>query len=609
MKFLWKITLLLIPVLLPGVLSARTIWEHEAWNGTIEKAVFSADASRVACAMTDGRILVRDMDTGEVLLMQSATPNSITQIDISSDGQRVAWGDVSGMLRSWSSEGGVVSLNAGEMALTGLALSPDGTKVSYMGNGVQFGMRNTSDLKSIDLRSLYIEQVHALATDSTGDLILAGDHSGRVVRVKRSTGSKLSKTLSSEGIRGALFLSGGPAEGVVWDDSGNLLFVDSGLLVTASVQLGEVSVSCVIEDGARDRLIVATSGGLVVAVDRTRLQLLDPALAMLDQPAVGLGIQGDGGIIAMDQSGTTWNITTDTVQVAAAPAFSGQTLRGDISIRAGIASFITTEGGWVSRLSDGDSQEIDPGASGILLDVAIYHGREGDCPVQLVLDRETLVLRITGPCLQEDIIVEEWTPTRIASGVWRNQIALMSLDGSVILLEEGAEGFNEVLSEDALPGTFWDDIAFVDNDSDFLRMEQSVENSFPAMDGPFLMEISPARGMQLSSIETDPVFFAYPDLLPSPQGGMDTGLFGIIQAMSEPWILHREFGWGYFVPNSVTSWYWFQNEGWLASAGSYSPFLYSDSTEDWLYTLVSKQASNWVYDYSLGEWRVFAGGY
>ncbi|MGC9449984.1 MAG: WD40 repeat domain-containing protein [Oceanipulchritudo sp.] len=590
---------------LPGILCGRTVWEGNTWGGSIQEAAFSAGANRVACAMTDGRMLVRDLGTGQLLLEGNVAPMGLTGVRISADGQRAVWGDVSGMLHSWSPADGMQSIHAGDMALTGLALTEDGTKVAVMGNGAQFRMRDAATFDSIDVRNPGLEQVHALAVDSSGNWVLGGDHSGRAMLVNRATGATQYGLVSESGLQGGLLVPDEPVELLLWDREGTLFFLDGSLNITGTLHLDGTALTSVIQDPLHERLIVSTRAGMVAAVSLETRALEGPALAMLEEPAAGLGIRGDGSLLALDRSGRIWRLQDGLVEEEGTLFAEGKILRAEPDLRTGTGTILTSKGGWLAQLSDGGTEVMDPGPQIVLLDAGIYHGRSGSAPVLLLLDKETMELRLTGESLPEEYIIDAWTPARVACGTWTPRIALMSADGETRVLEEGLDGFFEVRCIDPVPGKVFWDIAYIENDADVLRSEEAEAETFPGMDGPFQLEGQSGGPVRFSSIETHPAILAWPDLAPLPGGGMDAGCFGIIRATRDAWIQQREFGWGAVHHAGGLNYLWFAGEGWLAGTEDRGPFLYSYNQDNWFFTLQAEYPTDWLFDFSLSDWRRF----
>lgn len=583
-----------------------TVWESEAWNGRIEEAVFDAAADRVACRLADGRVVIREWSGGGAARAFSTGPYAVTAIAISGDGERVVWGDTSGRLHRWAPGAEPASVKLEDSALTGLAMDPVGMVAGAASSGTKAWFREVEGLEPEATRKLYLEQVRAFASDPTGTIFLAADHQGRLQRV--AVDSSLSKTgsLSGIGARGATCADSADVTWLCWDEAGTLFFLDDSLDTLATLDLGNSPVTAHFYDSDNDRLLLGFRDGRLLTILLGARELVEEPLEIFNEPVVGLGGQPDGTLLAVTESGRILASQGNAFEPLCEPIFNGHLLRAHASLRAGVATVVTDSAPGLLSLADGSRRSDAEQAAGIVLDSAIFHGRQGSGPVELVLDPDTLAIQVEGDILSEPYPLDDyWTPTRIAAAAWSPQIALMSADGEIRVLDQTSTGLSEISQYGAEPPYLWGDLEFTANASGVRRLESADAASFRAPDGPFQMEVSGAGSVALNRIESDPVFLAWPDLLPATGGGMWSGYLGNIHAVSHPWIQQREFGWAYLVPSAETSWFWFAGEGWLAGSPANGPWLYAHEAENWLYTFVGQYPTDWVYDFSGSEWRRF----
>ncbi len=589
-------------------LQATTIWESDTINGRIEKAVFDAEAGRMACRLSGGRVLIRDLGQPGSSRMFSTEPYEVAEIAISGDGSAVVWGDIFGRLYRWAHGKELLFVDTDACALTGLTVSPDGSMVAVASSGVAASLRATGGLSVERSRALSLGQVRALAMDPSGENLLAADHAGLLQRVDMYSASRSSGRLDSIGARGALNVEAGQVEWVVWDEAGSLFFLDAALVKLATVELGNSPVTASHYEAAGQELWLGFRNGSLLLISLAEGNLGETTLlAEFEEPVVGLGGKGDGTVLVMTESGRLLASGESGFSLVSEPAFEGQPLRLQVSLMAGIASIMTDRGDRILSLANGSRQARPVPSDGIILDSAIFHGFSGSGPIHLILDPDSLELRLDGKVLPAPIPIEGWTPDRIAADAWSPRIALMSALGEVRLIEQTRQGFSrEVLLYSPIT-TLWEDVEF-DQNGEIQRRQAEATTSLPAPDGPFRLDLGEEGGIAFARLEADPALLTWPDLSPSPNGGMQGGFLGRIRALRHPWFLQREFGWGYVLPFGGISWFWFPGEGWLAGSPDFGSWLFSETTGDWIYTLVDDTDCHWIYDFAGKKWRQFGQG-
>lgn len=586
-------------------LFSTTVWRSHVWNGRIEEAVLNAAADRAACRLAGGRVVVRGLSEGSPVHAFSTAPYAVTAIAISADGGHVAWGDASGRLFRWSPGDEPLSVTVEDSAMTGLAMAPDGASLGVASSGTRISFRQFEDLDQTAYRNPGLEQVRMLAVDSSGTDYLAADHGGQLVRVSVDSSTRSYGSLAGIGVRGCVYADAGDVAWLCWDESGSLFFLGDSLEVRAQLELGDSPVTAHFYDREGERLLLGSRDGRLRAVSMVPGELAEDPLGAFGEAVVGIGMRTDGRLVVVTESGRMLAAQGNGFDPFEEPALSGRLLRAHTSLRAGVATVLTDSGPDLLSLADGN-RRVEAGESqGIVLDSAIFHGHNGSGPVMLVLDPQSLSLRLEGDGLSQPFSVNDWTPTRIASAPWSPRIALMSSSGEVRILEESATGLMEGFRSDPDPSVIWEDLAFNEDGSGVRRSASAGLPSVIAPDGPFQLEVSEVGVLALKGVDSDPLFLAWPDLVPASGGGMWSGYLGKIRAVNRSWFHQREYGWGYLLPSADTSWFWFPDEGWFAGSPLDGPWLYSDEGGNWVHTLVDRNPTDWIYDFSSAKWRRF----
>ena len=88
--------------------------------------------------------------------------------------------------------------------------------------------------------------------------------------------------------------------------------------------------------------------------------------------------------------------------------------------------------------------------------------------------------------------------------------------------------------------------------------------------------------------------------VPEMNGGWrNSSWFGSFIAYPQGWIYHIDLGWLYSHSDSSTSlWLWSSDKGWLWTKNGIYPFLYQNTTSNWLYFMVKKDGVTYFYDYN-----------
>lgn len=583
----------------------ETLWETFAPGGRVEQAIFSADASRVACRMANGRVMLLDLNDSSQNVEFSTAPYAITHVRLSGDGNRLNWGDTNGTLYIWSPGSGLISRTVEEAGLTGIAANVDGQTIAVSGSGVYGYVFQTANPDSPARRNLGLEQIMAVAGKPDGSRFLAVDHNGWLAEFSGESYSVKKATLDMETPTGLQHVGTGPVEWMIQDVAGSIIFLDAALDVVAETDSGSHEVTTIFYDPAGNRVLIGNASGMIRSLSLADYSLSEAPLAELDDAVVGLGSGPSGSLLAMTGSGDLYS-TSAAGEWVPARALHGHVLRGEASLQTGVGTIVTDRETALYNLNDGSARKHNDVGPGILLDSAIFHGLFGRAPVYLLMDPETLTTRLEGSPLRESYLVEDgWMPVRVACAPWLPQLALMSTDGEVRVFEDGYGGLVEIMRLDAYAGEIVDDLAFSEDQTTVRRFTDSAMGPFPATDGPFQLSLSITGMLSLARAGAHPAFRAWPGLVPVLGGGMDSGYFGEIRAIAGHWAFHQEFGWSWYDADSSMSYFQFPNEGWLAGNPDLGGYLYSYDNSHWIYNLSADFSTDWIYDFAQDRWRVF----
>ncbi|MDC0369072.1 hypothetical protein OAN13_05185 [Opitutales bacterium] len=81
-------------------------------------------------------------------------------------------------------------------------------------------------------------------------------------------------------------------------------------------------------------------------------------------------------------------------------------------------------------------------------------------------------------------------------------------------------------------------------------------------------------------------------------GGWKSNWIGVFLPQPNGWAYHTDLGWAFISPDSNAGiWFWVEGDGWHWTRDGIWPFMWSNTTSDWLYTMKSG-GRTFIYDYS-----------
>jgi hypothetical protein len=710
-------------VILTGMfpVSAETLWTVDSIHNRVEKAASSEDLGTIAYALADGRLLIRDIDSGATRLVAENAPYAISDVTVSASGDRVAWADYSGRVYSWTAGEEAVSNVPDGAAFRGLSLMDGGRMLIGGGSGKQAYLYNAETLALKVAPQADLEQVMAGCGDSEGTRFALGDHRGQVSLFSGSGTSWQRKGLrvSEVAIRQMAYYSSASSPLVLAIDDDNILHaVDvESQQATADLFLGEGSITGVLPDVDRGRLLVGTRDGRLLGVDVT-----DPAslsletISTLEQEVVALRLHPDEGeAVIMTADGGMHTYRSGQWETLSVAPWSGAASSVAASVQSGRVLVDGDRDARVLSLASGELQPRIAAEDGRIRipAQAMVPDAAGAQQARLYLDGDDGLLetRAASGDMLSSTRFEGWVPTYMASAAWKQRLAVMSADGALRILEPGQTGWEVTLTLESRSEFFWKDLHFDGEDAyvvqtsagairvldiaeasavtyamaadfrlqgalleeadgaavlfhgedslyrlnanggveqllqtdggedilkvarhgkdgawmlwtgdgryhlmdGFSRMERAASfeaadplaEVIPMGDGPFALEILESGRLELSRYEEAPLVGLFPSLHPAQSGGMTTAYFGNLRASSGSWLDHATLGWARGVGAGGLGWIWFADEGWLGIGAGMQPFMYANSTGNWLFSLLPEYDSPWVYDYAASGWRIF----
>ena len=70
------------------------------------------------------------------------------------------------------------------------------------------------------------------------------------------------------------------------------------------------------------------------------------------------------------------------------------------------------------------------------------------------------------------------------------------------------------------------------------------------------------------------------------------------------WILHESLGWVFILPQVDGIWIWHHKLGWMWTIDDVYPFLYRNSTTDWIFLHIGEGSQYLVYDFGIRAWLI-----
>jgi hypothetical protein len=70
------------------------------------------------------------------------------------------------------------------------------------------------------------------------------------------------------------------------------------------------------------------------------------------------------------------------------------------------------------------------------------------------------------------------------------------------------------------------------------------------------------------------------------------------------WVLHQGLGWIFILPQEDGIWMWHERLGWLWTSQEIYPFLFRNSTQDWVFFHMGTGSQSLVYDFGARAWTI-----
>ncbi|KAG8828851.1 hypothetical protein FRC19_000239 [Serendipita sp. 401] len=157
-------------------------WNEESWligHNSVTSVAFSGDDQRIVSGSDDGSVRIWSVSDGEEEMKLVGHTLGVRSVAYSDDGLRVASGSYDGTVRIWSVEPGLEerqSSSENRWKVTALALSSDGQRVFYAGEGRRVLIRNVNNGK--EERPLIVGRDHVNTITISNDGRYAATASG-----------------------------------------------------------------------------------------------------------------------------------------------------------------------------------------------------------------------------------------------------------------------------------------------------------------------------------------------------------------------------------------------------------------------------------------------
>jgi hypothetical protein len=142
--------------------------------------------------------------------------------------------------------------------------------------------------------------------------------------------------------------------------------------------------------------------------------------------------------------------------------------------------------------------------------------------------------------------------------------------------------------------------------------EQSVQGLAPDTDYFFRSFAGNAEGLAYGTVRkfktlTPALSPVWSDALPviDAPGWWDSPWFGTFFMNDDNgWVLHQGLGWIFILPQEDGIWMWHERLGWLWTSQEIYPFLFRNSTQDWVFFHMGKGSQSLVYDFGSRAWTI-----
>jgi hypothetical protein len=142
--------------------------------------------------------------------------------------------------------------------------------------------------------------------------------------------------------------------------------------------------------------------------------------------------------------------------------------------------------------------------------------------------------------------------------------------------------------------------------------EQIVQGLAPDTDYFFRSFAGNAEGLAYGTVRkfktlTPALSPVWSDALPviDAPGWWDSPWFGTFFMNDDNgWVLHQGLGWIFILPQEDGIWMWHERLGWLWTSQEIYPFLFRNSTQDWVFFHMGKGSQSLVYDFGSRAWTI-----
>ncbi len=247
-------------------------------SSAVHDLAFAPDGALLATALNGKAVVLWDLATGKPLrelrlrtdTSDQVLPAAFTSVAFDPVGTRVAAGDANGNLVIWRTRDGTQLLNrsVGLRVVTDVAFTPDGAAVAAASEGWRseagavwvWDTSSGTELARLSLAATtqQLEPLLQLAFTATGDTLVAGTASGRLLRWAWPTGkleherpahmAAINTLLLTPG--GGIFSAGRDGAIRRWNADGRLIDELEGLPAISAVAVGANQVIAAGEDGS-----------------------------------------------------------------------------------------------------------------------------------------------------------------------------------------------------------------------------------------------------------------------------------------------------------------------------------------------------------------------